>query len=59
MSLAIRRNDFFNFGGANEAVLVLVDRTFTGKTTLLAKLTSVIWASAFHVSNMGGGYDNE
>ena len=33
----------------------LVHRTFTGKSTLLAKLTSVIWALAFHVSNMGGG----
>ena len=55
MSLAIRRNDFFNLGGANKTVLVLVDRTFTGKSTLLAKLTSVIWALAFHVSNMGGG----
>ena len=43
MSLAIRGNTFLNFFGANKAILGLVDRKWTQKSTLLAKLTPVIW----------------
>ena len=43
MSLAIRGNDFLKFVGVNEAILELVDRKWTQKLTLFAKLTPVFW----------------
>ena len=43
MSLAIRGNDFNFFFSANDPKIELVDRKWTSKSTLLAKLTSVIW----------------
>ena len=41
MSLAIKGNDLSKFFDANKAILVLVDRKWTTKLTLFAKLTSV------------------
>ena len=48
MSLAIKGNDLSKFFDANKAILVLVDRKWTTKLTLFAKLTSVFcpyWGS--------------
>ena len=43
MSLATRGNTFFKHFGASKAILELVERKWTQKLTLLAKLTPVIW----------------
>ena len=43
MSLAIRGNDFNFFFSTNKAKIELVERKWTRKSTLLVKLTSVIW----------------
>ena len=41
MSLAIKGNDFLKIFDANKAILELVNRKWTKKLTLLAKLTLV------------------
>ena len=43
MSLAMRGNDFNFFFSTNKAILELVDRNWSKKSTLLANLTPVIW----------------
>ena len=43
MSLAIRGNTFLKNFSASKAILELVDRKWTQKSTLLAKLTPVFW----------------
>ena len=43
MCLAIRGKAFLKIFGVNEAKIELVDRKWTQKSTLLAKLTPVIW----------------
>ena len=43
MSLAIGGNDFAKFILDNKVKIELVDRKWTQKSTLLTKLTSVIW----------------
>ena len=43
MSLAIRGNDFCKIFSTNKAKIVLVGRKWTQKSTLLARLASVIW----------------
>ena len=39
----MKENTFCTFFGASRAILELVDRKWTKKSTLLAKLTPVIW----------------
>ena len=43
MSLAIRGNTLKKKNGASKAILELVERKWTQKSTLLAKLTPVFW----------------
>ena len=45
MSFAIKGNYFFNFFGVKEEILGILNRKWTKKSTLFAKLAPVFWGS--------------